>query len=61
MPVLDLVRAPGVVNPEDEPSVRRMHVKGDGLESLNGRWVAVVSRWTYGPEDVLVLTQRLDR
>lgn len=53
--VLDRVRAPGALRPEDEPSIRSVHVRGDGLESPNGRWAAVLSKWIYGPEDVVIL------
>ncbi len=53
--VLDRVIAPGTFRPEDEPSVRAAHVRGSGLESPSGRWVAAITRWVYGPEDVVVL------
>ncbi len=55
--VLDRVRAPGALRPEDEPSIRPAHLRGDGLECPSGRWVAVISKWVYGPEDVVVLSK----
>ncbi len=55
--VLDRVRAPGTFRPEDEPSVRAAHVRGSGLESPSGRWVAAITKWVYGPEDVVVLSK----
>ena len=55
--MLDRVRAPGTFRPEDEPSVRAAHVRGSGLESPSGHWVAAITRWVYGPEDVVVISK----
>ena len=41
---------------DDEPMVRRVAVRVDGMASPDGRWVAVVVRHIYGPEDVIVLS-----
>ncbi len=51
------VRAPGVYPPAMEPYARDVYVRGLHLASPDGRWVAVVARHIYGPEDVVVLTQ----
>lgn len=54
--VLAMVRAAGVWPPDSEPVMRRLHVRGKGLVSPDGRWSAIVTRHVYGPEDVAVLT-----
>ena len=46
-----------MMNAKDEPSIRAVHVRGDGMESLSGRWVAAITKWVYGPEDVVVLSK----
>jgi hypothetical protein len=44
------------VRPADaEPGVRGLKVRVDGLASPDGRWVAVVVRHVYGPEDVILV------
>ncbi len=53
--ILEMVRSPGVRPADAEPMVRNLEVRGDGLASPDGRWVAVVARHVYGPEDVIVL------
>ncbi len=39
--VLELVRAPGTWPPHEEPNVRRVCVRGSGVISSDGRWVAL--------------------
>ena len=51
---LDGIQVPGVP-PEGQPHTRDVVVQGQGLASPDGRWVAVVVRHLYGPEDVVVL------
>jgi hypothetical protein len=58
--ILDWVRVPQVRPADAEPSVRGLAVRVDGLASPSGRWVAVVVRHVYGPEDVLVLESEAD-
>ena len=53
--ILDWVHVPQVRPADAEPSVRRLHVRVDGLASPSGRLVALVVRHRYGPEDVLLL------
>lgn len=53
--ILQMVRSPGVRPADAEPMVRNLEVRVDGLASPDGRWVAVVVRHIYGPEDVIVL------
>ena len=55
VPVLNLVRALDVRPLEEEPNARRVALQQPYLASPDGRWVAVVVRHLYGPEDVLVL------
>ncbi len=52
--VIDWVRWPGS-DPAFERSLRGIKVREAGIGSPSGRWVAVISRWTYRPEDVIVL------
>lgn len=54
--ILEMVRSPGVRPADAEPMVRSLEVWADGLASPGGRWVAVVVRHVYGPEDVIVLS-----
>jgi len=54
--VLELVRSPSIYPPEAEPSTRSISVRDNGLASPDGRWVALVSRHVYGPEDVIVVS-----
>ncbi|MBI4758943.1 MAG: hypothetical protein HY783_08115, partial [Chloroflexi bacterium] len=56
-PVLNWVRSPGIWPAKEEPNVRRVTVQESGVASPDARWVAVVARHIYGPEDVVVLTQ----
>ncbi len=53
--VLNWVQSPGVRPADVEPMVRNLEIRADGLASPDGRWVAVVVRHIYGPEDVIVL------
>jgi len=59
--VLDQVRASGVYPPEEEFNARCMAVRGSGLLSPNGHWVAVLVQHLYGPQDVLILEQTVKR
>lgn len=59
--VLDQVRASGVYPPEEEFNARRMAVRGSGLLSPNGHWVAVLVQHLYGPQDILILEQPVKR
>lgn len=52
---LDGIWVPGVP-PEGQAHTRSVVVQGQGLASPDGRWVAVVVRHLYGPEDVVVLS-----
>jgi hypothetical protein len=54
--ILERVRVPFVYPAEEEPNVRFLHVRVDGLASPDSRWVAVVVRHVYGPEDVIVVS-----
>ena len=54
--ILEMVRSPGVRPADAESMVRSLEVRADGLVSPDGRWVAVVVRHVYGPEDVIVLS-----
>jgi hypothetical protein len=53
--ILERVRSPCVRPADAEPMVRNLGVRVDGLASPDGRWIAVVVRHIYGPEDVLIL------
>lgn len=53
--VLELVRVTSIYPPEAEPSTRSSSVRADGLVSPDGRWIALVARHIYGPEDVLIV------
>ncbi len=52
---LEVVRADGVQPAHLEPSTRAVNLRGEGLASPDGRYVAVIARHIYGPEDVLVI------
>jgi hypothetical protein len=54
--VLELVRVSSIYPPEAEPSTRSISVRDNGLASPDGRWVALVVRHVYGPEDVIVVS-----
>ena len=54
--VLELVRIPSIYPPEAEPSTRSISVRDNGLASPDGRWVALIVRHVYGPEDVIVVS-----
>ena len=54
--ILEWVRARGVHPPDAEPQVRLILVREPGIASPDDRWVAVVVRHVYGPEDVIVLS-----
>jgi hypothetical protein len=51
---LELVRAP-VSSAEHEFPTRRIMLKGDGLLSPEGRWVALITQHIYGPQDVIIV------
>lgn len=53
--VSDWVRAPSVYPPEVEPEVRKVYLEGNSRPSPDCRWVAVITRHVYGPEDVVLL------
>lgn len=53
--LLARIRAPAVRPEGQEPIVRSTLLSGDGLASHDGRWTALVSTRSYGPQDVLVL------
>jgi hypothetical protein len=50
-----LVRADGVQPAHVESSTRTLHLSGAALASPDGRYVAVIARHFYGPEDILVI------
>jgi hypothetical protein len=54
--ILERVRVPFVRPADEEPNVRSLQVRLDGLASPDGRWVALVVRHVYGPEDVIVVS-----
>jgi hypothetical protein len=54
--ILEWARSPMVYPADAEPDVRALEVRVDGIASPDGRWVAVVVRHIYGPEDVIVLS-----
>jgi hypothetical protein len=55
--ILEWVRSPRVRPADAEPMVRNLKVRVDSLASPDGRWVAVIVRHIYGPEDVIILGQ----
>lgn len=57
--ILERVWLPGLPTSDAEPGVLLILVREDGVASLDGRWVAVVVRHVYGPEDVIVLSSLL--
>jgi len=57
--ILERVWSPGMRPSDAEPGVRLILVRKPGVASLDGRWVAVVVRHIYGPEDVIVLSSLL--
>ncbi len=56
--VLELVQIPSIYPPEAEPSTRSISVRDHGLASPAGRWIAIVARHIYGPEDVLIVESK---
>ncbi len=54
--ILDWVRAEGVRPASAEPDVRRVHLREGSLMSPDGRWVALIARHVYGPEDVVLVS-----
>ncbi|MFB0535431.1 MAG: hypothetical protein ACETWR_10655 [Anaerolineae bacterium] len=54
--VLEWVWSPGVRPADTEPEVRHIKVREHGVASPDNRWVAVVVRHIYGPEDLLVIS-----
>lgn len=59
--VLDYVQVANIKPAEAELSVRGLSVKGDGMLSPNGEWLALVTRYLYGPEDVVVIKVQPDQ
>ncbi len=57
--ILERVWSPGVRPSDAEPGVRLIKVRENGVASPHGRWVAVVVRHVYGPEDIIVLSSLL--
>ena len=57
--ILERVSLPGVRPSDAEPGVLPILVRQDGVASPDGRWVAVVVRHVYGPEDIIVLSSLL--
>jgi len=53
--LLDRVVVPSVYPPSAEADMRRLCVRESGLVSPDGRWIALVARRVYGPEDVIIL------
>jgi hypothetical protein len=53
---LNWVRAAGVRSVSEELNARRVYVQDGSLASLDDRWVALVARHLYGPEDVVTVT-----
>jgi hypothetical protein len=54
--VLEYVKSPGVYPSEGEPMTRAVVVPGDGLAAPAGKWIALIARHIYGPEDVLIVS-----
>jgi hypothetical protein len=54
--ISDWVRADGVWPPSAEPNARRLNLREGSLISPDGRWVALIARHAYGPEDVVLLS-----
>ncbi len=52
-----MVRANGVRPIEYELMMRDMYLKDESLASPDLKHIAVVTRWLFGPEDVMILTQ----
>jgi len=57
--IVERVWSPGVRPSNAEPGLRLIKVREDGAASADGRWVAVVVRHLYGPEDVILLSSLL--
>lgn len=55
---LEWLRAEGVRPVGYESITRPLMAKGDGLLSPDGKYLALISRSIYGPEDVLVLSAK---
>jgi hypothetical protein len=53
--VYDLVRAEGVRPIIEEANARRVYLQEGSLLSPDGYWVALVARYLYGPEDVVIV------
>lgn len=56
--VLNWVRAEGVRSMNEEPNARQVYVQEGSLASPDDRWVALVARHLYGPEDVVVVKSK---
>ncbi|MHB0870948.1 MAG: hypothetical protein ACYC5J_16055 [Chloroflexota bacterium] len=54
--VLEWVRS-STSRPEHESNDRRIKLRGSGLRSPSGRWVAAITQWIYGPQDVILLSK----
>ncbi|HUS69708.1 MAG TPA: hypothetical protein VM075_02890, partial [Anaerolineae bacterium] len=55
--VLNMVRADGVRPKEYESTTRLLYIQSKGYVSPDAQWTAVVTQHTYGPEDIVVLSQ----
>ena len=52
--VLEMVRADHVKPKKDEPAIRRIHLKSQGVVSPDGNWIAIIAQHLYSTQDVLV-------
>lgn len=55
--ILDLFQAKGVSPAEAEPAAIEFSIRGNALPSTDDKWLAVLARHVYGPEDILVIAQ----
>lgn len=56
--VLDRFRVLSVTPPEAELPTRELSIRGSAMLSPDGKWVAVVARHLYGPEDILLVASQ---
>jgi len=59
--ILDYFQIANIEPMDAEFSVRELSIKGDGMLSPNGEWIAIVARHIYGPEDVVVVKVQPDK
>lgn len=55
--ILLKVRAYGIKPVEFEPYTRQIYIRGDGIASPDNKWMAIVSGWDFGPEDILIVSK----